>query len=389
MRSKGFIVKRLITKAVFGGMLLATAKAYADAPAPKWYDTIAASGYLQTSYVGNPQYSGNNKTNQGRQFDTNGNTFSLNTFLLQIAKPVGDDHYGFTTRLRTGTDAQALNNASKGTTTNNVDFAVQEAYLTYVVPSASKLSFIGGRFVTPEGYEVIDTVSNPNFSEGLLFTWLEPLNHTGIKANYMFNDKVNATIGLVNGVNVEPDNNSAKSILWQIATAPVKNLAWSLQGYYGKELADAPTTTGHSAVTSIDTVATYAMGKLSLAGQLNWGQQSNDPATSAGQGTTHWSGAGVWATFAETDKCSTSARFEVLEDNNNANRMGVVGTPYNGTTNQTVKEFTVTQKHMLTTTMGVRAEYRHDFSTQAYFVRKDGSAVRNQNTYSADWFVTF
>jgi len=54
-----------------------------------------------------------------------------------------------------------------------------------------------------------------------------------------------------------------------------------------------------------------------------------------------------------------------------------------------VKEITVTQKHMLTTAMGVRAEYRHDWSNQAYFTKSDSTAVRNQNTISADWFVTF
>ena len=67
----------------------------------------------------------------------------------------------------------------------------------------------------------------------------------------------------------------------------------------------------------------------------------------------------------------------------------LVGTNNTGTTNQTVKEFTLTQKHMFTPALGMRVEYRHDWSTEAYFTRTDGSAVRNQNTVSADWFVTF
>src|ERR1017187_1782433 len=99
--------KRLVVQ----GIIIAVAQAgiaFADAPAPKWYDTIGLSGYLQSSYVGNLENSPLNPGNVGRQFDTNGNTFSLNTFLLQIAKPVGDsDHYGFTVRLRTGSDASA------------------------------------------------------------------------------------------------------------------------------------------------------------------------------------------------------------------------------------------------------------------------------------------
>jgi len=129
------------------------------------------------------------------------------------------------------------------------------------------------------------------------------------------------------------------------------------------------------------------MGKLTLAGQGNWGEQTNDPNL-GGTGTTHWTGVGVWASFAETEKCSTSVRFEVLDDQNAANRFGATGFA-DGTNNQTVKEFTLTQKHMFTPALGMRVEYRHDWSNQAYFLRKDGSSVRNQNTVSADWFVTF
>jgi hypothetical protein len=148
----------------------------------------------------------------------------------------------------------------------------------------------------------------------------------------------------------------------------------------------------HADLLSLDSVLTYAVtDKLSLAGQLNWGEQTHDPNTTNGNGTTHWDGAGIWVSFAETSKCTSTARFEVLGDQNNANRFVVASpSPFrDGTTNQTVKEFTLTQKHMLTPAMGVRAEYRHDWSNQAYFVRSDGTAVRNQNTFSADWFVTF
>ena len=81
-------------------------------------------------------------------------------------------------------------------------------------------------------------------------------------------------------------------------------------------------------------------------------------------------------------------RFDFVSDENNANRFASTGFA-DGTTNQTVKEFTLTQKHMFTPALGMRVEYRHDWSNQAYFLRSDGSTVRNQNTVSADWFVTF
>lgn len=383
--------KRMVVQGLICAVGIGTA--YADAPAPKWYDTIGLSGYLQSSYVGNLANSSSNPGNQGRQFDTNGNTFSLNTFLLQIAKPVGDsDHYGFTVRLRAGSDAAALP-GSKG------DLAVQEAYLTYA--ATSKLSIIGGRFVTAEGVELVDTINNPNFSEGLLFTWLEPISHTGVKAVYTFNDKVNATLGVVNGWNVATDNNSQKTIIWQVATTPTKKTSWSFEGTYGNELAQPQVLAAadHADRLSLDTVAGYnPTDKLSLNAQLNWGQQSNDPAVVTADGgrtvgTTHWSGAGLWASYATTSKFTEIVRYEVLSDENGANVFPggpFTNEPSRGTsTNQTVQEFTLTHKTMLTANMGTRLEYRHDWSNEPSFVRSDGSNVRNQNTISADWFVTF
>ncbi len=284
--------------------------------------------------------------------------------------------------------------------------------MTYA--ATSKLSIIGGRFVTPEGFEGVDSVNNPNFSEGLLFTVLEPISHTGVKANYVFSDKVNATIGLVNGWNVDTDNNSQKTLLWQIATTPTKQISWSFQGLYGNEITQPVTTAptalenaagDHADTLSLDTVLGFnPTDKLSLNAQLNWKETSNDPTVATADGgtavgTTHASGAGLWASYATTSKFTEVVRYEIVSDENGANVFP--GGPFSspsasprevalGTrTNETVQEFTLTHKTMLTSNMGTRLEYRHDWSNEPSFVRNDGSNVRNQNTISADWFVTF
>lgn len=372
------LTKRVVLQGLVGALVVGAA--HADA---KWYDAVTASGYLQGSYVGSlnrpTSAAGAKQSNTGRQFDTESNGFTLNTFLLQIAKPVADDKFGFTARLRTGQDASVLAG-------NTSQFFVQEAYATYA--ATSKLSVIGGRFVTPLGYEVVDTVANPNFSEGLLFTYAEPVGHTGVKANYVFSDKLNATVGVVNGWDMPTgDNNTAKTILWQVATTPMKGFAWYFQGLYGKETAD-PSNTERLA---LDTVATLALSdKLSLAAQAIWAEQTGDAANAK----QHWSGLGAWVTFAETAKTSTSLRFEILADENSANRFGATAANFSaGEAKQTVKEITVTQKYMLTSNMGVRGEYRHDWSNEPYYAKSAENAAvrlsRVQNTISADWFVTF
>jgi hypothetical protein len=373
-----------------------TSPVRAEAPAAKWYDTIGFSGYLQGSYVGN-LHDPKSTTNTDRLFDNDSNSFNLNTFLLQVAKPVGDnDNYGFTVRLRTGKDANILRAgqyvAKTGKDATFSEIFLQEAYLTYVVPQLPKLSLVGGKFVTPMGVEVVDTINNPNFSEGLLFYFAENVTQTGLKGTYTFNDKFNAMLGVANGWDNTSDNNSGKTLLWQAAFNPTKQISWSVQGMFGQELA-APSGSNR---LSLDTVLGYTPAdQWSFNLQGNWGQQTQDPNTAGSAGTTHWDGVGAWASYATTKKLTESARFEVMADQNGANRFGgtgfglvpATGLPFSGP--QTVKEFTLTHKTMLRSNLGTRIEYRYDWSNQPYFESRDGSAARRQETVSADAFVTF
>jgi hypothetical protein len=392
--------RELILGGVLGVLLASAAPVQADPPAAKWYDTIALSGYLQGSYVGN-LHDPKSQTNTGREFDTDSNSFNLNTFLLQVAKPVGEsDNYGFIVRARVGKDANVLragqDQANTGKDATFSEIFLQEAYLTYVVPRLPKLSLVGGKFVTAEGVEVADTINNPNFSEGLLFTYAEPVTHTGLKAVYTFNEKINAMLGVANGWDDTSDNNSGKTLLWQVATNPNKQIAWSFQGTYGPELS-APAA---SERLSLDTVLSYNPDKWSFNAQGNWGQQTDDPKTAASAGTTHWDGLGAWVSYNTTSKLTESVRFEVLADQNGADRFGtgsglvpVAGLPpaaWKASSGpQTVKEVTLTHKTMLRSNLGTRVEYRYDWSNAPYFENRLGLGVRRQETISADAFVTF
>src|SRR5260221_371771 len=96
-----------------------------------------------------------------------------------------------------------------------------------------------GKFVTFLGYEVIESPANLNFSRGLLFTNAIPLTHTGIYADYKFNDTVEVKLGIVDGWNnstsssvgvaagstgINDDSGFGKAITGQITvTAPGKN----------------------------------------------------------------------------------------------------------------------------------------------------------------------
>jgi hypothetical protein len=392
MRSKT-LKRRLVVQGLICAMGVGTA--YADAPAPKWSDVLSLSGYLEGSYVGNlssPQKPLANAAtpNVDRIFDQETNSFNLNAFHLQIAKPVGDDGYGFTAKLHTGRDARIIKSVG---TAGAQDFDLQEAYLTYV-PNVlgKKLTINGGKFVTLEGVEVIEAPMNPNFSEGYLFGFAEPFTHTGLKANYAFTDKYNATVGVVNGWDTEADGNDGKTIIWQLMTMPTKMVMWSFEGTYGPEAL----ATNQSQRLSLDSVVNVnPTDKLSLWGQVNYGQDSSVSrapssaypadvfAGTVGPSTVRWSGAGVWVQYACNSWLTHALRFEVFDDQGGANRLG------NGV-NETMKEITFTNKFQLAKNMFTRLEFRHDWSNQGVFNgHAPGSTGKDQNTISADYYVMF
>ncbi len=380
-------------RAVVQGLICAigVGTAYADAPAAKWYDTYTIGGYIEGSYVGNlssPQTVAGPGTNRARLFDVEENSFNLNMFHLNFSKPMGDDNYAFTGKFHTGRDARVIKSVG---TFGGTDFDVQEAYMTVAVPSYKKLTFTGGKFVTLEGVEVIESPANPNFSEGLLFGFAEPFTHTGVKSNLVLNDKANVTVGVVNGWDTAADANDGKTIIWQIATTPLKQVAWSFEGTYGPEAL----TNNVSKRTSLDTVLNVnPTDKLSLWLQGNWGQDTNVTPlapTTQGTSTVWWSGIGAWAQYAFNSWYSEALRFEVFRDQNGAARLGTaLVTDPGPAVNQTLKEITWTHKFQVTKNVATRLEYRHDWSNVGFFEgHAPGSTGTNQNTISADWVVTF
>ena len=97
--------------------------------------------------------------------------------------------------------------------TDSFDFALEQALVKFRIPVGNGLDIYAGKFVTFLGYEVIECPANPNFSRGLLFTNAIPLTHTGVYADYKFNDTVEAKFGVVDGWNNSQSTNSADSSL--------------------------------------------------------------------------------------------------------------------------------------------------------------------------------
>jgi hypothetical protein len=229
--------------------------------------------------------------------------------------------------------------------------ALEQALVKFRIPVGNGLDIYAGKFVTFLGYEVIESPANLNFSRGLLFTNAIPLTHTGVYADYKFNDIVEAKFGIVDGWNdstsirsFDPQASYAfggKAITGQInITNPGKNANICTSFIYSPDSAEpyegnipnvTPFTngTGGSAGADNGPVAVFDIwgnwnptfvkdSALTLGFNLDLGYAGAAGLPGEGgpnalhQDTNTWWGAALYASYKFTKVFTLSGRLEYL-----------------------------------------------------------------------------
>ena len=119
-----------------------------------------------------------------------------------------------------------------GSSCNRDHFDVTQAFLQYATGS---WTFVGGKFVTAAGAEVINSPANANFSRSILFGYAIPFTHTGIRATYAFSDAFSVTGGVHQGWDDMQDTNSSKSGELGVSWTPNKIVTVLAMAHVGKE----------------------------------------------------------------------------------------------------------------------------------------------------------
>jgi len=192
---------------------------------------ITLSGYVDVSYTN--QFAGRGQefdqsSNTGNQhsirsFDNNADGFNVQAVKIALEKALPDKNEwaaGFRVDAILGSDARnlgdsAFGNSSSSSSSSRVStsypIALEQALVKARIPVGNGLDIYAGKFVTFLGYEVIESPANLNFSRGLLFTALDPLTHTGVYADYKFNDTVEAKFGVVDSITPNSTSSAANA----------------------------------------------------------------------------------------------------------------------------------------------------------------------------------
>jgi hypothetical protein len=157
------------------------------------------SGYIDTSAVWNPGTGNANVPGYAWNSPSKSDGFNLNVVKLTLEKPVeAADSWGagYKVDLLFGPDASAFNTKSP-VATGNSDFAVKQAYVALHAPVGNGLDFKLGVWDTIIGYEVFESINNPNVTRSYGYT-MEPTTHTGLMATYQVNEMLSASAGIAN-----------------------------------------------------------------------------------------------------------------------------------------------------------------------------------------------
>jgi len=369
---------------------------------------ISIRTFCMRSIMGNPAVYGGFPV--GRAFDRLNDQFALG--LVQTKFAYSDKKSDLVIDLTFGPNAELGNFGNTRSTTlwmssNNyqtqmigTSAAIKQAYFTY--KATEKLSFTVGQFGTHVGYEVIDAPINYNYSLSNLFN-NGPFYHIGMKASYMFSDKVTLMAGLVNNWDNLFDNNSQKSVVSQLYFKPKDgfNIYLNYIGGYGDDtyLSTVATSTGNAYLenytrnlfdltTGYQVTPKFYLGLNAAYGFYSFKATGTDAdAITAAYGSTKpaWGGVALYSNYAISDVLGLGIRYEYFDD---ANYVRYIGTKNTSIT--VTAPITLADGHLI-----VKPELRLDNATNTkvgdlkYYEDKDGNGTNTQQTFGVAFIYKY
>jgi len=296
--------------------------------------------------------------------------FNLNVIKLTLAKDADAAEAwgaGYKVDVLFGPDANAFNTASSPLGANTSDFAVKQAYVDLKAPVGTGLDIKIGVWDTIVGYEVFESVNNPNFTRSWAYT-IEPTTHTGVLLGYNITESLAVQAGIANtyGANInqkaqnvgatingttpsETEKTYLASLSWTAST----NMGWlggsTVYGGFINGFNNAASSAAGGAASDqtywyAGTTVTTPLQALKVGASYDY--TSNQKHNTLGKGYA-WAVDG-YALYQATEKLSLDGRIEYAKLN------AATGVP------SKVLALTATAQYDLWKNVVSRAEFRWD-----------------------------
>jgi hypothetical protein len=318
--------------------------AFAQTETEEKKPAVNVSGFADVYY----QYA-LKKTATPTSFTEQPNSFTLGMASVKLEKIV--KNVGVVADLGWGPRAENAN-GSIGTSLASI----KQLYLTYA-PN-DKLKFTFGNFFTFVGYEVVDAPLNLNYSMSYAFS-KGPFFHTGLKAEYTFNNNWSALVGVFDETDKKFDIDGPRHVGAQLAYHKGKFKGYL--NYLGGKVAEDSTDLQNQ---QVDLTYTFqATGKLGLG--LNATQKYFFRADDS---VNKWSSVALYQNYAFTKKFTLALREEAFLDMNGEAL---------GTLDNSVFSTTLTGNYKIND-LTLMAEFRLDHSSKDSFQNNKKNVATNQ-----------
>ncbi len=255
---------------------------------------------------------------------------------------------------------------------NQSDFGIAnltQAYATW--KPTDKLTLDMGQFGTLYGAEVAESWRNQNYSRGALYYLMQPFWHTGLRANYSFNDLFALNAMIVNGVNTTFEGNKSPTVGVQAVVTPTDSLFFAV-GYMGAlNPRDGDELIGPSFDHFFDFVTTLTFGDFSVIGNFDFNLYDNGPRNE------NWWGLSVAPGYAITNWFGAAARVEYLSDSANAlfgmtSKTGVLKSDASMVTLTGTLDFKPIPN---SAAVVLRPEFRYELASDQYYLNRENDST--------------
>ncbi|MCH7990752.1 MAG: porin [Planctomycetes bacterium] len=305
--------------------------------------TVSVTGWVEQGLSFNGDRPANS-SNRPVGFNDRANEYLLNQFYLSFSRKAEFDPYdhgfGFGVDLFWGSDARFTKAHGLDSSWQDqhaiYQLSMPQMYLEFYLPYDGGIDVKLGRFYSILGYESIAAPDNFFYSHSYTFLYGEPFTHTGLLADWHFDDRFSASFGVHNGWNDfnDPDanpfgllgglsfTNDSDSV--SIAYA----FSWSneSQNLYDRTATGRVpfTTEGDRFVQSL--VARLRLSeKLTYVFQTDYGTQSNgaailNPVTLLPDRLqdAQWYGINQYLIYKINDRLTAGLRYEWFHDDDGA-----------------------------------------------------------------------
>ena len=339
------------------------------------------------AYVGwASPYEGSGATRVGRQFDSRNNELRLAN--LQEYIHYADAKHGFSAQLTPflGDNSDILNTTDS--TRNQFDHHLAEAYLTeawknYSVDFGKWYSFIGG--------EAADSWANDIYSRSLVYTFLQPAYHSGVRLNDNYSSVWGASLYATQGWNQIVRKTSGESYGGQIRYNPSAKTAITVEGLFGKEGSNDPADTNNTGATYGGFAMPFPAALFVSEADAVVTETVSDKVTVMANGTygnagtaDKWVGGELVGHYKFNPKWQVAARGELLNDNHGLRFGSGIGGP-----SVSAESASLEADYSVDASTTIRTELRSDFANRSVFPSTSGLSKKEQTTLNVNLTIKF